>query len=125
MASVFSEKALENYPDAPVEISERWFNGAGKGLQFYKITGDMDKKILGDQAYNNFGKSLMEGDRINIALLRIVGASERTGVTIKTNDLIGYEELRQYSEKLSYWAKGFYRDFIKKSKITATISLEM
>lgn len=118
--------------EAETQVSSRWFDGDGNGLRFYKNSAEFNSKLLnGDRAFNDFGKSLMDtndynsGSRVNIALLRIVGASQAGGVTIKTSELIGYEELKTYTELLAKWSKDFYRDYIKKAKLTATISLEI
>lgn len=112
-----------------MEVSTQWHDSEGKGLMFYKKDIEFAEKIKSDSIANDFGKSLLVagdyGTKVNIALLRVVGASQRGGVLIKCNDLIGYEELKQYMELLGSWSKNFYRDYIKKTKLTATISLEM
>lgn len=109
------------------EISKKWFNEQNEGLKFYRNTTDMSNALQKlSPAYNDFGKMLLDSNGyVNIALLRVVGASGQSGVILRTNDLISFEELKMYVERLANWGKEFYRDYIKKSKMTAVIAYEM
>lgn len=128
LEQVFRDLSLEEFGEDNTETSTRWSNDSSEGLKFYKrATGENDNKIMGEVAFNDFGKSLMDRDngRVNIALLRAVGSSGKGGVILKTSELIGYEELNDYAKRLAEWSKDFYRDYIKRSKLTATISIEV
>jgi hypothetical protein len=111
--------------DNYIQQSNRWFDKDGAGLKFYKSSSAMDEKLRSYYGVtNNYGDGLMDsvGTRINIALIRSVGAS--AGITVKTNDLIGYEEVRVYMERLADFTKVFYRNYLKKLNIKAKVSFE-
>ena len=131
--AVFKESAVNKYGNDYIEKSGAWFDENKEGLRFYKKEDELNNKlseiqnrVTGYPIINDFGKTLFDGRGcMNIALLRVVGVSEGKGVNIKTDSLIGYEELKRYVEMLGEWIKVFYRDYIKKSKITATIACEL
>lgn len=120
-----------------VETSSKWFDKDNKGLPFYKnakVLNDYIRKFIEGkisnqngtalQISNAFGKGLFEdGVRTNVAILRVVGASK--GVTLKTTDLIAYEEIKVYAEQLAIFVKEFYGNFILKKEVKAKIQFEV
>lgn len=141
----FKELALAAYPDDSDNINEngghlqqssKWYDEEDNGLMFYRVTDKMSEKLddlLGGKIIaedgrrlmicNNFGSGLYENDRLNIAILRAVNAAE--GITLKTTDLLGYEEIKRYIEDLASITKEFYRNFLQKAKVKAKISFEV
>lgn len=119
------------------ELSAKWFDKEGKGLKFYKnspVLNEYIKKYLeGKIATSNgnflnvsnaFGKGLFEeGSRVNVAILRVVGATK--GVSLKTTDLIAFEEIKLYAEQLAIFVKEFYGNFILKKQVKAKIQFEV
>lgn len=106
------------------ETSNKWLDEEGEGLEFYRKNEKLSGKVENyDDVMDNFGNGLMEGSRINLALLRICGISE--GVTVKTDDLLGYEETRQYIERLAEWTKKFYENNLKNHSLSASITFEV
>lgn len=127
--AVFKSMAEKEHGlDNNIETSTRWLDDNKAGLQFYRNSSEL-KQIVDDsypRVQNDVGSGLMSGDKYpNVGLLRIVGASEGSGKIIRTTDLIGYEESKIYVDRLASWVKNFYRDYIQKTKIVATISFEI
>lgn len=113
--------------DKGTELSSKWLNSDGDGLTFYKKSEKLTGKVSGyGPVMDNFGNGLTDdGGRINLALLRIVGISGENGVTIQTDDLLGYEETKQYIEALGSWTKAFYEDNLRDQDLTASITFEV
>lgn len=109
------------------EVSNKWKDAEGNGLTFYIKNEKLSNKVSGfTPIMDNFGNGLMDnGNRINLALLRIKGISEGDGVSIKTDDLLGHEETKQYIEMLGSWTKGFYEENLRDQEITASITFEV
>lgn len=107
-------------------ISEKWTDEAGEGLEFYKKNAKLSNKVSHyTSVIDNFGNGLLDDGRLNLALLRIVGISEEAGVTVKTDDLLGYEELKAYIEQLASWTKAFYEDHLRDQDLAATVTFEV
>lgn len=109
------------------EVSSKWMDEQGNGLVFYIKNEKLSNKVSGfAPIMDNFGNGLMDsGTRINLALLRIKGISEGEGVTIKTDDLLGHEEAKQFIELLGSWTKGFYEENLRDQDITASVTFEV
>lgn len=109
------------------EQSSKWLDGEGEGLNFYKKSEKLTGKVSGyGPVMDNFGNGLTDdGGRINLAFLRIVGISGENGVTIKTDDLLGYEETKEYIQALASWTQAFYEDNLRDQDITSTITFEV
>lgn len=112
------------------ETSSKWLDENSDGLRFYKKSETMSK--LGDkrQVMDNFGNGLLESSydntlKINVAPLRIVGASSPEGVTVSTDDLLSYEEMKQYIKALAEWTKAFYENDLQPAEIAGKISFEV
>lgn len=109
-----------------IETSEKWLDEEGQGLEFYKKNEKLSSKVEQySNVMDNFGNGLMDGNRINLALLRIVGISEEGGKTIKTEDLLGHEEANSYIQGLADWTVQFYQNHLRDHSISASITLEL
>lgn len=123
----FKKASNKSGRSAKTETSAKWLDKEGDGLEFYVKNEKLSNKV---EAYgpvmDNFGNGLMDSDgRINLALLRIVGISGENGVSIKTDDLLGFQETRQYIEQVAQWTKSFYEENLRDQDLTATISFEI
>lgn len=109
------------------EQSSKWRNESGSGLVFYKKSEKLSNKVTNyGPIMDNFGNGLLDNaGRVNLALLRIVGISREDGVTISTEDLLGYEETRLYIEGLASWAKSFYEENLRDQDFTASVTFEV
>lgn len=108
------------------ETSNKWFDAEGEGLEFYKKNEKLSDKVESyPDVMDNFGNGIMEGNRINLALLRIVGISGEDGVSIKTEDLLGHEEANVYVQKLADWVVQFYQNHLRDHSLSASITLEL
>ena len=120
---------IENYfrdvAHGQTETSDKWLDTNGSGLRFYAKNETMSRKVGSQQVMDNFGNGLFdyETDRINVALIRTVGASK--GIVIKANGLLSYAEMEQYVRELAIWVKGFYENQLRPSQISAKISLDV
>jgi hypothetical protein len=117
------ENFFKQAGNSQFETSAVWLDEAGTGLKFYKKSEAVAGKVQGFDAIDNFGSMLSDDGRINVALLRTVGASE--GITIKTEDLLSYEEMKSYIEDLAVWTRGFYESVLRPAGINATIGFEV
>lgn len=125
-----------------IQTSEKWVDREGNGLKFYKNNKELQANILktidgkynsgeGDNKRslyitNDFGSSLYDKNgRLNIAILRAVGASSPQGLTLKTTELIPWEECRTFIEQLAAFLKEFYKAFLKKSEGKFKIQIEV
>mgnify|MGYP003471788559 FL=1 len=124
------EEFFKQAVDGRMETSSKWLDENGDGLRFYKKSETMSR--LGDQrqVIDNFGNGLLENNgsntlKINVAPLRIVGASSENGVSITTDDLLSYEEQKQYIKALAEWAKIFYENDLQPAVIAGKISFEV
>lgn len=109
------------------ETSEKWLDKNDEGLEFYIKNEKLSNKVGSHgPIMDNFGNGLIADDgRINLALLRIVGISGEDGVTVKTDDLLGFQEMREYIENLANWTKSFYEENLRDQDLSATISFEL
>lgn len=107
------------------EKSNKWVDDRGVGLQFYIKAKKLNDKVAGVDVIDNFGNGLFNEnkEKINVALLRAVGITD--GIVFRTTDLLGYEEMKAYIEKLAVWTKGFYREHLKENTIKASLSFEV
>lgn len=104
------------------ETSQKWLGADGEGLKYYVKNVKLSDRVSGYHIMDNFGNGLMEDNKFNLAFLRCVGISE--GISIKTNDLLSLEEMKQFMQKLSEWTKKFYEIALSESEIIADITIE-
>ena len=124
-------------------ISGRWHDKNEVGLKFYKINPaitkmydvlngnnsrvgtdtDYDRRPIQNEYFDDFGSGLLHNGMPNLALLRIKGASN--GITFMVNELVSYEELKEYINRLAERTKHLYSEFIVKSKVKAKITFEV
>lgn len=106
--------------------SSKWKNVEGKGLEYYVKNVKLSNKIDGmENVIDNFGNGLLHRGQLNLALLRLKGISDGDGITIRTSDLLGYEEMNQYTQELAAWTKAFYEEYLHDQELEATITLDI
>lgn len=113
----------ENVYNGITKTSRKWLNANGEGLEYYVKNRKLSDKVGGYEIMDNFGNGLLEGEKFNLAFLRIVGVSK--GVTIKTTDLLSLEEMKEYIQKLAEWTKRFYKEQLTESELIATINVDV
>lgn len=108
------------------QTSSNWKDADNNGLLFYTKNEKLSNKVSGySSVIDNFGNGLMDNDNINLALLRVVGISNPEGKTVKTTDLLSYEEMKTYTEELALWTKAFYENHLRSQELSASITLEV
>lgn len=108
------------------ETSGKWLSAEGEGLEFYVKNEQLSNKVSSyGPIMDNFGNGLMDGDKINLALLRLVGISDDEGITVKTDDLLGFEEMKSYVNLLGQWTKAFYEENLRDGDLSATVTFEV
>lgn len=123
------EQFFKNASNGVFETSSKWLDNTGEGLDFYEKSETMSKLADRRQVIDNFGNGLISRDgsfgalKINVAPLRLVGASVGDGVVLKTSDLLSFEEMKQYINELKDWTKAFYENDLLPAKITGSITI--
>ena len=113
--------------DPETETSKKWLDKDDEGLEFYKKNEKLGGRVASyGRILDNFGNGLLgDNGEINLALLRIVGISSEDGVSVKTEDLLGYQEMKEYIEKLAQWTKAFYEENLRDQDLSAEITFEV
>lgn len=121
----FKNAGIRQKPLDYIERSAKWLDKDGNGLQFYIKDEKLSGKVPSFSVMDNFGNGLMDNQmRINLALLRTVGASDPDGISIRTNDLLSFEEIKVYIQKLADWTRDFYELELRDHVITSSINIE-
>lgn len=137
----FSDLAIVEFGDDPLnsmQVSSRWLNEEGIGLPFYKTNTSLNNSL---QTYmqrhkiaNDFGNDLLmiigsvyptyeNIEKINIAPLRIVGASQ--GIKMKTNGFLTVLDAELYLDKFSSVITDFYNNYLDNQTFNANINFEL
>jgi hypothetical protein len=117
------EAFFKNASNGNTEQSNYWLDEENNGVIFYLKSEKVAHKVPSIEVIDNFGSELIREGKINVALLRSVGASQ--GVTIKCNDLLGYEEMKVYIEQLALWTRSFYETTMRPAQISAQIAFDV
>jgi hypothetical protein len=93
--------------------------------KFYVMTNGNDSELdrFFVNRFNDFGSNLMRTNPVtpNIALLRMVGISD--GLTAIFPNRYSEESLEDYAKKMRQTIKELYVNFIRKVRITATLTV--
>ena len=123
MEEFFSELS-ENKSQA----STRWLDAIGEGVKFYTLTEEyqaLEQKLTLSSIFNDFGESLLrDRDRINLAPLRVVGASKGITITCKKFTAITNLDFEYYIKELGRAAKQLWENCIAKQRINAVLTFE-
>ena len=135
------EELYKNQAQGKTRISQVWKDEQGNGLKFYLSGGAVNETGTETETterrisyiretdyryFNDFGQGLIDGNRINLAILRSVGASE--GICLKAETSIignGNLDLEHYIRELGVYVKELWERSISKQKITAKITFEL
>lgn len=123
----FKRASAKSGKSAKTEVSEKWLDQESEGIEFYVKNEKLSNRVANyGPIMDNFGNGLMDTEgRINLALLRIVGISGEDGVTIKTDDLLGFQEMKEYISLLAEWTKAFYNENLRDQDLSAVITIEV
>lgn len=124
------ENFIRHTVDGKKTTSDRWKDNTGNPLQFYTQT-DQYKKVIssfyqrsyGEKIFDDFGSDLLNGTVPNVAPLRIVGLTE--GVSFRVTNLVSFDELRQYVERLAAVVRMIYREFLRKESVKIMLTLDV
>ena len=90
-----------------------------KYTQKYNSTVLSDKRI----SLTDYGTDLFKNGFTNLSVLRTKGISE--GITVDVEDLILDSEVKDWIQRLAYFLKFLYSNFVEKTEVKATINLEL
>jgi len=111
--------------------SDTWKNSEGEGLQYYNLnTRDLSYKnkdvynFLYSGYSNNIGESLYNGDYVNTAIFRIVGASNSKGIIIKLANNYSEDTLKLIVEEYKKFIAKLYKKFITPVTIKCELKIK-
>lgn len=109
------------------EKSESWFSLKKEGAEFYLLTDKLKQmeRDIDNDTFTNFGDGLLEGERINTAILRTVGASKGVKITSENFSKVNNIELEFYSKRLGEFVKKLWEAYIAETTIKAHITFEI
>lgn len=119
----FDDDSNPSREDGMSKTSKKWLDKEGEGLEYYVKNRKLSSKVDGYRIMDNFGNGLVEGEKINVAFLRCVGISN--GISIRTTDLLSFEEMKDYIERLANWTREFYEANLITNQVTATVTVEI
>jgi len=110
-----------------IKISNCWKYSNGEGAKFYTLTDEyqeMERKFTYN-SFNSYGDGLIKDEKINLAMLRSVGASQ--GISIYSNKFLPIDNMdfERYIRELGSYAKKIWESFISKKKLKAIITFEL
>ncbi|MAG45106.1 hypothetical protein CL633_04450 [bacterium] len=115
------------------QTSTMWHttNGTQKSAKFYKETENYKKVITPRinsmclSLFDDYGKSLIQNNENNIAILRTVGASKGIYVTAKEWSNADNIDFEKYVRTLADFAKNLWTNLISEKKVTAKITFQI
>lgn len=110
------------------KISSVWLNEQGQGVQFYSVSEEhrVADSNLSNCVFNNFGAGLLDGELINIAPLRTIGASKGVTITCNRWDTGSSNlDLDYYVRELALYCKTAWSKYVQKKKIKALITFDV
>ena len=121
------ENFYKNLSKGETSKSGFWLLENGEGAEFYNLNQEYEKEEKKNIGYvfNNYGSGLFDGEKINLAFLRTLGASK--GIKIKSEkfEAISGMELEFYIRELGNFTKRIWEHFINKKEVRAVISFEI
>jgi hypothetical protein len=127
------EEYFKGLSNGVVKTSKTWFSQKEgekpKGVDFYALTDEykaLEEKINNYRVFNSFGDGLINDEKkINLAPLRIVGASE--GVEIFSDNFTSLDNLglKYFITKLAEASKEIWSNCISKKIIKGKIRFEI
>lgn len=123
------ERFFQRISNSEIKKSSKWFLAKNTHAQFYGLTEEyqrIERKVNPSMSFNDYGDGLIrDGNRINLALLRTVGASK--GVKLHCAGSWGVDnmDLENYVRNLGMFTKKFWEQVIERQKLKAIISFEI
>ena len=109
------------------KCSQMWHTKDGKPAEFYYQTPELEGKLsrLDTDTFSDFGHDLIEGYKVNVAILRTCGASKGVKLLSKNFNTISNAELQNYSTRLGKYGAKLWENCISKTKIKSIITFEI
>jgi len=108
------------------QISEVWLSGK-KPAEFYKLTTEYEniEKKFSNYVFNSYGDGLFRDNKVNLAPLRTLNASE--GVLIWSKKFVGLANMdfEYYVRELALCVKKIYENVITSQKIECEIIIKI
>lgn len=131
--TIKADKKLENLfktiSENQTSQSTKWLDNNNTGLQFYvkndKMAEMLNKTAIYSANCDDFGSSLIKNGEYNFAVIRAKGISSTGGIKMKATEIISYDELKNYIEKLGQFIKTIYQNNLTKTKIKAKITFDI
>ena len=121
------EDFFKDLSKGEIKTSNCWLDREGNGAKFYALTSDYEKleKDANYDTFNDFGDGLIKNNKVNLAMLRTIGASE--GVYLASEKFISITNMdfERYIRELGSSAKNIWNSFISKKKLRAIITFEI
>ena len=104
-----------------------WKDKKGIGAKFYVLIQDYQdlEAKLQYAVFNDYGQGLLKADRINLAPLRTVGASEGVYIFSDNFQAIDNVNYEYYIRQLGLCTKSIWEQIIRDRKVKAIISFEI
>lgn len=124
-------KEFEDYfkkmSNEDVRTSVNWKYQNGEGAKFYALTDEYQRIEEGFNydIFNDYGNGLLVGEKVNLAMLRTVGASE--GVVITSDKFLAIDNMdfEYYIRKLGEVSKKIWEKCVSDKKLKAVITFEI
>ena len=124
-------KRLEDYfakaSGSTTKQSGMWKDKYGQGCQFYELSDEyvqLERK-LAFAVFNDYGDGLMRHEKINLAPLRTVGASNGVYLFADSFQAIDNVNFEYYIRQLGMCTKGIWEQMIRDKSVKAIISFEV
>ena len=125
------EKFFKKISNNESQKSSKWLIVGDTGAKFYKLNDEylrIERKISSTNysSFNDYGDGLIrDGNRINLALLRTVGASKGVKLRCHNSWDIDNLDMENYVRNLGLFTKKFWEQVIMRQKLKAIISFEL
>ena len=109
------------------KTSTNWKTADDEDVKFYNQPSELERQLtaLDDYCFSDYGSGLINGSRINVAILRTVGASKKIDITCETFASISNAELENYVRRLGLYIKKLWETAIATTKIKSVITYEI
>lgn len=120
------EKYYKEVTKGELQQSKSWINAKGEGAQFYMLNDllkESERKI-DNEIFTDYGDGLIDGERINTAILRTVGASKGIKITSENFNRLNNIDLEFYIKRLGEFVKKLWETSISEKTIKSVITFE-
>jgi len=105
--------------------TSKWVDQGGNHPDYYLWKGN-GSDALADAFMaahlNAYGGKLFDGERVNVSILRTVGASD--GITLVFDDMMSKETLEEIARQMQDFVRKLYKQFIRRVVVRTSITTE-